>query len=74
MEKMTMFEEFIFWLSKNRRKFTIYTEGLSGPRMYKQGKYTFIEAAADLVIITSKNFRYKANNIDDVIRLATAIK
>lgn len=73
MNNLTLFETFILWLCRNKRAFNIEAED-NKPRMYKQSGYAFIELTTNVILIVGEHFCYQANNINDVIRIASAIR
>lgn len=70
---LTLFETFVLLLCRNQRNFEITAE-LYGPRTYQLGAFTFSEYAPNVIVISSKDFYYKATNINEVIRIMNAIR
>lgn len=74
MENLTLFENFIVWLCRNRSSMTITTGITYGHRIYKQGRFQFTELAPTLVVIDSDGFTYRATTLDELIKFSRAIK
>ena len=70
---LSLFETFVLVLCRNQRNFEISAE-LYGPRTYKLGNFTFTETAPNVITISSKDFCYRATNINEVIRIMNSIR
>lgn len=74
MKTLTLFEEFVLWLTQNKNSFTIDTGIVYGHKIYKQGKYQFTEINDNTVTVDSDDFNYTATTLEELIKLSRAIK
>jgi hypothetical protein len=72
MNNLTLFEQLIIWLSRNRRMFTVGHETYNH-RVYIQGAYTFMELTDTEVVIMGTSFYYKATSIEELIKFVNGI-
>lgn len=71
---LTLFEQLVIWLSRNRRQFTIGSD-IYNHKVYIHGNYTFMEFSATEVGVLGTDFYFKVTNprelgimIDAIIR------
>ena len=69
---LTLFEQLIIWLSRNRRQFTIDND-VYNHRVYIHGNYTFMEYSATEVGILGTGFYSKATNLKELETMIDAI-
>ena len=70
--ELTLFEQLIIWLSRNKRNFTI-SRGVYTHRAYIQGDFTFLELANTTVAIMGTNFYYQAESLTELIKFVNGI-
>lgn len=70
--ELTLFEQLIVWMSRNKRQFTIGHE-VYNHRVYIQGAYTFMELTDTEVAVMGTNFYYKAIRFEELLKLVQAI-
>lgn len=70
--ELTLFEQLIIWMSRNKRQFTIGHE-VYNHRVYIQGAYTFMELTDTEVAVMGTSFYYKATNFEELLKLVQAI-
>ena len=74
MENVTLFENFLIWLCRNRLEFTVTTGLAYGHKMYKRGNFTFVEIDDHTVAVDGECFNYKATTLEELINLNKAMK
>lgn len=70
--ELTLFEQLIVWMSRNKRQFTIGHE-VYNHRVYIQGAYTFMELTDTEVAVMGTSFYYKAIRFEELLKLVQAI-
>jgi hypothetical protein len=70
---LTLFEQLIIWMSRNKRQFTMGHE-VYNHRIYKQGAYTFMELSDTTVAIVGMNLYYKATSLVELIKFVDGIE
>jgi hypothetical protein len=71
--RITLSEEFLIWLNRNKRTFTVDTDNYNN-RTYKKGSFTFTELNCDTVMIFGSNVSYKAESVTELIRFVEGIR
>lgn len=71
--ELTLFEQLIIWMSRNRRQFTIGHE-FYNHRVYLQGAYTFMELSKTEVAVMGTSFYYKAASLIELIKFVNGIE
>lgn len=74
MENITLFESFLIWLNRNKREFTVTTGIVYGHKIYKHGRYTFIELSPTEIGVSADDFYFRATNYEELIMIAKAIR
>ena len=69
---LTLFEQLVIWLSRNRRQFTIGSD-ICNHRVYINGNYTFMEYSATEVGVLGTDFYFKAINPEELRIMISAI-
>ena len=69
MENITLFENLVIWLVRNRRSVAIETGIVYGHKIYKQQEYTIIELTPTSVSITADHFYLETSSLDELIRV-----
>ena len=69
---LTLFEQLVIWLSRNRRQFTIGSD-IYNHRVYIHGNYTFMEYCATEVGGSGTDFYYLATNPEELRIMISAI-
>ena len=69
---LTLFEQLVIWLSRNRRQFTIGSDTYNH-RVYIHGNYTFMEYSATEVAVRGTDFYFKATNQEELRIMISAI-
>ena len=69
---LTLFEQLVIWLSRNRRQFTIGSDSYNH-RVYIHGNYTFMEYSATKVGVLGTDFYFKATNQEELRIMINAI-
>ena len=69
---LTLFEQLVIWLSRNRRQFTIGSD-IYNHRVYIHGNYTFMEYSAKEVAVMGTDFHFKATNPEELEIMLNAI-
>ena len=69
---LTLFEQLVIWLSRNRRQFTIGSD-IYNHRVYIHGNYTFMEYSATEVGVLGTDFYFKATNQEELRIMISAI-
>lgn len=74
MENLTLFQKFVLWLLEKKQSFTITTGICYGHKIYKSGKYEFIEINEKEIVVSSDDFYIKVTTFEELIRIANAIQ
>ena len=69
---LTLFEQLVIWLSRNRRQFIIGSD-IYNHRVYTHGNYTFMEYSAKEVGVLGTDFYFKATNLKELGIMIDAI-
>ena len=69
---LTLFEQLVIWLSRNRRQFTIGSD-IYNHRVYIHGNYTFMEYSAKEVAVMGTDFYFKSTNPEELGIMIDAI-
>ena len=69
---LTLFEQLVIWLCRNKHKFTIGHDTYNH-RVYIQGNYTFREYSATEVSVLGMDFYFKATNLKELEIMLSAI-
>lgn len=69
---LTLFEQLVIWLSRNRHQFTIGSDSYNH-RVYIHGNYTFMEYSATEVGVLGTDFYFKATNLKELRIMISAI-
>ena len=69
---LTLFEQLVIWLSRNRRQFTIGSDTYNH-RVYIHGNYTFMEYSATEVGVFGTDFYFKVANPEELRIMISAI-
>ena len=69
---LTLFEQLVIWLCRNRRQFTIGSD-IYNHRVYIHGNYTFMEYSATEVGVLGTDFYFKATNLRELGIMIDAI-
>ena len=69
---LTLFEQLVIWLSRNRHQFTIGSD-IYNHRVYIHGNYTFMEFSAKEVGVLGTDFYFKATNQEELRIMISAI-
>ena len=71
--ELTLFEQFIIWLSLNKRVVKLGHETYNH-RVYIQGDFTFMELSEKTVAVMGVNLYYKADSLNELIKFAMGIE
>ena len=69
---LTLFEQFVICLSRNRRQFTIGSD-IYNHRVYIHENYTFMEYSAKEVGVLGTDFYFKVTNPEELEIMLNAI-
>ena len=69
---LTLFEQLVIWLSRNRHQFTIGHDTYNH-RVYIHGNYTFMEYSAKEVGVLGTDFYFKVTNQEELRIMISAI-
>ena len=69
---LTLFEQLVIWLSRNRHQFTIGSD-IYNHRVYIHGNYAFMEYSATEVGVLGTDFYFKATNLKELRIMISAI-
>ena len=69
---LTLFEQLVIWLCRNRCQFTIGSDTYNH-RVYIHGNYTFMEYSATEVGVLGTDFYFKATNPEELGIMIDAI-
>ena len=70
--ELTLFEQLVIWLSRNKHKFTIGHDTYNH-RVYIHGNYTFMEYSNTEVGVLGLDFYFKATCITELMIMIKAI-
>lgn len=69
---LTIFEQLVIWLCRNKHKFTIGHDAYNH-RVYIHGNYTFMEYSAKEVAVMGTDFYFKVTNLEELEIMLNAI-